>query len=461
MTTPAPAPVERPARRPAPMRLPLLLAGALALGACQPGPDEAADVEAPADRSTAVEVLVADPGYFEDTIELTGTVDADNDALLSPDVPGALTYVAPVGTFVRAGQVVAQVRASTQQAGVSQARAGLAQGRAGVAQAQASVAGAEAAVRAARAQREAAQAQLDLAQDQYRRQAPLFRDSILSALEFRAVENQVAQARATVAQADAGIAQAQGQLRAAREGVSAAQAQAAAASAGVASAQSQLANTRVVAPFAGVVEARLQEPGELASPGQPVVRLVGAGSVKVSAGVPERYAGEIEQGTQVRVTPNAYAVEPRGGRVAFVGLAIDDQSRTFPIEVGVENADRSLKPSMVVRLDVTRSILENVIVVPTEAVVRDERGTSVFVVAQDSSGSVARRRPVELGPDAGDTIVLRSGVRAGERIIVSGAGELADGDRVRVTSTREDLATRASGRSAGRRAATGDAIEGD
>ena len=428
-----------------------LLALGLTLAACQPGADEAAEAEAPADRSIPVEVVVADPGYFEDTIELTGTVDADNDALLSPDVPGTLTYVAPVGTFVRAGQTVAQVRATGQRAGVSQAQAGVAQGRAGVAQAEASVAGAEAGLQAARAQRAAAQAQLDLAQDQYRRQAPLFRDSILSALEFRSVETQLAQARAQVAQADAGIAQAQGQLRAAREGVNAAQAQTAAASAGVASAQSQLANTRIVAPFSGVVEARLQQPGELASPGQPVVRLVGAGNVKVTAGVPERYAGEIEQGTQVQVSPNAYAVEARGGRVSFVGLAIDEGSRTFPIEVAVENADRSLKPSMVVRMDVTRSILENVIVVPTEAIVRDERGTSVFIVTQDSSGAVATRRVVELGPNAGETVVIRSGVAAGDRIIVSGAGSLTEGERVRVTETREVAAARSrSGESAAR-----------
>ncbi len=408
-------------------RLSLLLLAALTLAACggEPAP---AETEATADRAIPVEVLIADPDLFEDTIELTGTVDATNDASLSPDVGGTLTYVAPVGTFVRAGQTVAQVRATAQQAGVSQARAQAASSQAGIAQA-------EAGVEAARAQRQAAQAQLDLAQDQYRRQLPLYRDSILSALEFRQVESQLANARAGVAQADAGIAQAQGQLRAAR-------AQASAASAGVQSAQTQLANTRIVAPFAGVVEERLAEAGELAAPGQPVVRLVGAGSVKVTAGVPERYAGDIEQGTQVRVTPNAYTVEPRGGRVTFIGSAIDTQSRTFPIEIAVENADRSLKPSMVVRLTVTRDVLEGVIAVPTEAVVRDERGTSVFIVAQDSTGTVASRRAVELGPNAGDTVVLRSGVEAGDQIIVSGAGDLAEGDRVRVTETRQVAAVR-------------------
>ncbi|MEM1115126.1 MAG: efflux RND transporter periplasmic adaptor subunit [Bacteroidota bacterium] len=403
-----------------------LLGAALGLAACNAAPDDGADAaseaETAADRARPVEVVVADPTLFEDTIELTGTVDARNDALLSPDVPGTLSFVAEVGTFVRAGQTIAQVRATAQQAGVSQARATVATSEAGIAQA-------EAALQAARAQRQAAQAQLDLAQDQYRRQFPLFRDSILSALEFRGVESQLANARAGVAQADAGIAQAQGQLRAARAQVSA-------AAAGVRSAQTALANTRIVAPFSGIVEQRIQEPGELASPGAPVVRLVGSGNVKVTAGVPERYAGEIEQGTQVRVVPNAYAAEARGGRVTFAGAAIDTRSRTFPIEVSVENADRSLKPSMVVRLDVTRDVLDDVIVLPTEAVVRDERGTSVFVVAQDSSGAVAARRVVDLGANAGETVVVQSGVEAGDRVIVSGAGDLAEGDLVRITETR-------------------------
>jgi RND family efflux transporter MFP subunit len=424
----------------------LAVAASAALAACAPPEEEA---EAPAEAAVPVEVLVADPGLFEDAIELTGTAESPNDALLSPDAPGTLTYVAPVGTAVRRGGVVARVRASAQQAGVSQARAGAAQAQAGIAQAEAAVAQAEAGVRAARAQREAAQSQLDLAQDQYSRQLPLVRDSILSPLEFRGVESQLANARAQAAQADAGIAQAEGQLRAAREGVQAARAQAGAASAGVESAQAQLANTVIRAPFSGVVEQRVMEPGELASPGQPVVRLVGAGGVKIAAGVPERYASEIEVGSPVRVIPAAYDAEPRGGRVTFVGLAVDPQSRTFPVEIAVANDDRTLKPEMVVRLELTRSVLRDAITVPTEAVVRDERGESVFVVEEDSAGVPrAARRPVELGPTSGTEVVLTAGVRPGERIIVSGQSGLAEGDRVRITE-RVNTASRTAIRPAG------------
>jgi multidrug efflux pump subunit AcrA (membrane-fusion protein) len=388
--------------------------------------------------STPVEVLVATPALFEDVIDLTGTVSTDADAALSPDVPGTLVFVAPVGAFVRAGQTVAQVRATGQQAGLAQAQAGVAQANAGIAQAQATVATADAGVRAARAQRQAAQAQLDLAMDQYRRQQPLYRDSILSALEFRGVESQVASARATVAQADAGIAQAQGQLRASQQGVVAARAGASASQAVVRGAQAQLGNTRIVAPFSGVVQERLMGPGELASPGMPVVRLVaGGGAVKVTAGVPERYAGEIEVGTPVQITPAAGATEARGGRVTFVGVAVDEQTRTFPVEIALDNADGALKPAMVVRLGLSRDVLQGAITVPQQAVIRDERGASVMVAVAGPGGRVvAERREVQLGPTSGDQIVLAAGVSSGDRIIVSGQASLAEGDRVRVTERR-------------------------
>ena len=436
------------------LRLPslsaLALVAALSLSACGGSDDAVAVTVATTADSTAraVEVLQVSGALFEDVVELTGTVESDADAMLSPDVPGTLVYVAAVGTSVRRGQVVAQVRATGQEAGVAQARAGVAQSQAGIAQAQAGVAQAEAGVRAARAQRQAAQAQLDLAQEQYRRQYPLYRDSILSALEFRNVETQLAGARAQAAQADAGIAQAQGQLNAAQQGVVAARAQAQATQAGVRGAQTQLGNTRVVAPFAGVVQQRLQSAGEMASPGQPVVRIVAGGTaVKVTAGVPERYAGEIEVGTSVQVTPSAYSAEPRGGRVTFVGAAVDTQTRTFPVEIAIDNSDGALKPAMVVRLSLSRDVIQNAIAVPQEAVVRDERGASVFVAVTAPGGrTVAARREVTLGPVNGDQIVLTSGVDPGDRVIVSGQSSLAEGDAVRPTTLRSEPARRPAAR---------------
>ena len=396
------------------IRLPLLLLALVAapLAACGgadvpglPGDEESASDEPAA---LPVEVVVAEPDYFEDAIELTGTVDAPDDATLAAEASGTLTYVAPLGTYVGAGGTVARVDPRLASAQVNAAQAAVAQARAGV--------------QAAQAQRQAAQAQLDLAQDQYNRQLPLFRDSILSALEFRGIESQLASARAQVAQAGAGVAQAQGQLGAAQAQLN--------------QARTALGNTRIVAPFGGTVEERLAERGETVGPGTPVIRLVSSGQVQIEAGVPERYAGEIERGTEVLITPNAYEAESRNGRVTFVGSAINTQSRTFPIEVAVENAGGQLRPAMIVRLFVTRDVLDEAIVVPQEALVRDERGTSLYVAAPQENGRIAERRPVTLGPQSGGYVVVEEGLRTGDEIIVSGQASLAEGDRVRVTERR-------------------------
>ncbi|NNF58100.1 MAG: efflux RND transporter periplasmic adaptor subunit [Rhodothermaceae bacterium] len=370
----------------------LALMLALVLAACgdTPAEDPAADATTDDTETMAarpVEVIVVEPGPFEDVIELTGSVEAPEDAMLGAETAGTVTYLAPLGAFVRAGATVAQINPSLAQAGVSQAQA---------------------AVQAAEAQRNAAQAQLDLAQDSYDRQEPLYRDSIISALEFRGVQSQRASALAQVAQADAGIAQARAALR---------------------QAQTALSNTRVSAPFSGTVESHLMERGEMAAPGLPVARLVSGAGLRVEAGVPERYAGDIEIGTPVKVQPSSYTGEPLGGRVVFVGRAIDTQSRTFPIEASLSNVETPLRPDMVVSLEVSRAVLSDVITLPLSALVRDERGISVYVV--DEASTVARK-VVELGPSSGGQAVIAEGLVVGDRVIVTGQTTVTEGDRVRV-----------------------------
>ena len=369
------------------MNRPLLHTLALAavaaglLAGCGPGdaPDAETPGEAAAARAVPVEVVLAEALRFEDRIELTGNVKAPNDAVLSAESAGRLTYVAELGRFINAGQVVARVDGRLQQAGVEQAQATLA----------------------------AVEAQAALAEDQFMRQEPLYRDSILSALEFEAVRAQRAQAQAQVAQARAGVSVA----------------------------RTQAGNTVLAAPFAGTVEAHLADRGETVGPGTPVVRLVAASGVRVAAGVPEIYANEVAEGTEVQIEPTAYGAPPMRGTVVFAGRAIDPQSRTFPIEVSVDNRDGLLKPAMTTRLYVTRRVVEGALAVPLVAVERDERGEGLFVAIDQGGRLVAERRNVITGARADGRVVIESGLAAGEQVIVSGQGALTTGDAVRIVET--------------------------
>lgn len=384
-----------------PMRHSLFLLCSLvltvALAACETAGENGENGENGDEASarTPVEVVDIQSGVFEDVVELTGTVASPEDAQLSAETSGTITSVAELGTFVRRGQSVAQVNPSLAQASVSSARAQVSQAEAGV---------------------ESAQAQLDMAQDRYDRQEPLYRDSILSALEFRSVQTQLSSAKAAFANAEAALE---------------------AARAGLQQAQTQLSHTRVVAPFSGTVEEKLVDRGELVSPGTPVVRLVSSGQVKVEAGVPERYAGQLQRGASVQVIPSVYGAEPRGGHISFVGAAVNTESRTIPIEVEVSNEDRALKPEMMVRLLVTNQLIEGAISVPLEAVLQTDEGRIAFVAVEGEDGPVAERRTVAVGPESRGHILIESGIESGEAVIVSGQNALGDGEPLLISRRRD------------------------
>ena len=333
---------------------------------------------------TRVETYIIEPVDFRDEIQLTGTVEAVNDATLSAQATGTVVALASRGTFVEDGGVVARLDVTQARAAVEQAQAGV----------------------------DAAQAQYDLAEDTYNRMQPLYQDSIISAQEFEQVRSQLTQAQANLSQARASLIQA----------------------------RKRLANTYVRSPFPGTVETRIVEEGEQVTAGQPVARVVSTSRVRVAAGVPERYSGDIEQGSTVRMSFPAYGgVAMQTAPVTFVGSAIDPDSRTFPIEIEVPNPERRLKPQMVVQLYLTRQDVQEALVIPRSAVIRDEMGVHAYVVVSTDSSAVAEQRFLELGLEADDRVIISEGLAAGDELIVSGHQNLSPEEPVTVTETYDSL----------------------
>ncbi len=207
-------------------------------------------------------------------------------------------------------------------------------------------------------------------------------------------------------------------------------AQTAAANARVLAAR--LERTIVRAPVSGTLDDRMVEVGSMVSAGTPVVRIVDADPVEVTAGVPERYAGDIRNGAKVRARVDNVGVGAFEGVAHYVGTALDARTRTFPVEFAIANPNGVLKPGMVAQLDLERRIIEGALLIPREAVQRSSTGYNVYVVTGDGERTSAAARAVELGAGAGNEVVIESGLEPGDRVIVLGQQQVANGDAVRI-----------------------------
>jgi len=186
--------------------------------------------------------------------------------------------------------------------------------------------------------------------------------------------------------------------------------------------------TTVRAPIAGILEERLVEVGTMVSPGTPIARILDVDTVKVVAGVPERYAGDIRRGGDVVVTLDRVAGREFAGSIDHVGAGVDRSTRTFTVEVEVPNVGLMLKPGMVANVEIARERVAGALVVPRHAVLRRETGYSVYVAVRNGDGWRAESRPVVPGMSRGDEVVIEQGLQPGERVVVVGQQRLTDGD---------------------------------
>ena len=182
-------------------------------------------------------------------------------------------------------------------------------------------------------------------------------------------------------------------------------------------AQDEIGHLQIRAPFAGVVSKRNVEIGESVLPGQPLLELVGDRDLYVSAPIDERDAGRLHQGLPSRVTVDAYPGVIWKGTLARVAPVVEElkqQSRTLDVEVALPNdpATPPVRPGMTADVEVILAEHPATLRVPTLAIVEGKR---VYVVEKGR----AQSREVGTGVRNWEWTEVRSGVRAGERIVTS------------------------------------------
>lgn len=370
-----------------------LVAG-LILPACSSGTKTA-----PAEPADAIPVTVATIAMADvaETFEVGGVVQALNTATLMARILASVREVrAMPGDRVRAGQVLIVLDGRDLAA---QARRARAEGAA-----------ADQDVIAAAADRQAAEAALAQARSTHARIAGVYAKRSATSQEL---DDATAALRAAEARAAAAAARAQ----AAVSGVEGARAASEAA-------DTTETFSRIAAPFDGVVTEKMVEPGNMAAPGTPLMRVEDARGFRLDVRVDESRIGQISPGATVSVLIDAGADGvPRvtSGRVTEISRAVDVDARAFLVKIALP-AESELRSGRFGRARFA-SGPRRALTVPAGALVRRGQVTSVFVVEKD----IARVRLVNVS----DTEVL-AGLSEGDVVIVAPPPPLADGRRVKV-----------------------------
>ena len=194
----------------------------------------------------------------------------------------------------------------------------------------------------------------------------------------------------------------------------------------------QWRDTRIAAPFAGIVGARVVSPGQVISRNTTLTWLVDVDPVKVEIPVPERFLGQLRIGQALELTVAAFPGESFKGQIYFIAPQLDPATRTAQIKARIANPAHRLKPGMFANLDLTLRLKEQAVVIPESSILSSGDRTIVYVVAADDTAQI---RPVKLGIRLAGTVEILSGLQAGERVVAEGIQKVRPGGKVRAAES--------------------------
>lgn len=322
-----------------------------------------------------VEVLTLTEHPVEQTSEFLGTVRSQRSTTIQPQVDGLLTrIVVQSGDRVRPGALLMEIDAGRQQATVASLDA----------------------------QRAAREADVLYARQQAQRLKTLYDAGAVSLQEFEQGQSSLAAGEAQMRAVDA-------QIREQRV---------------------QLGYHRVTAPTAGVVGDIPVRLGDRVTSSTVLTTVDQNAALELYLSVPVQEAPRLREGLPVRIIDQQDAPIAET-TISFISPQVEPATQSVLVKAGLDSK-LGFRTDQLVRARVVWSTDSN-LTVPLVAVNRISGQFFVFVVEPgEGGGTVARQRSVELGPLAGNDYVLRSGLKPGERLIVSGVQKVADGAPVQV-----------------------------
>ncbi len=412
--------------------------------------------------ATAVDVAIASADNLQTETEYTGTTAPIREVSVRSRLEGRLLELnVDVGDRVEVGQAIAQLDDAVLSATVLQAEAEVAARQAEVSQANAAVGNAQAQVERARLQYQQAQADAN-------RFTQLAKEGVISS---QTAENAITQAR-TAEQSWRSAGQ---QVNLQEQTVGASSQRVLAQEAIKLREQERQSYTTIVAPIAGVVLERVSEIGNLLFAGNEVLKLGDFSQIKVIVQVSELEISKIRLNQSVNIRFDTFPNQKFTGTVRRISPVADPVARLIPVEIIVPNLDSKLGSGQLARVQFAGKQSKQIAIAesalepsgrpqqqPKSTDAKDpasknpankstdkvnskgnpnEKGKSktgsVFVVTDDAKEPKVASRKVTIGDRRDGKVVVLSGLKEGDRVVIRSGGKLQDGDLVRISVLSE------------------------
>lgn len=193
-------------------------------------------------------------------------------------------------------------------------------------------------------------------------------------------------------------------------------------------AETMLAQKRITAPFEGRLGIRNVSVGSLVSPGQEITTLDDITPIKLDFNVPELYFASIQIGQTIAARSGAYPGEEFTGEIRGIDSRVDPLTRSILVRALIPNKEIKLRPGMLLRVSLLRSV-DNTMIVPEKAIVPMQDRHYVYVIGDDN---IATQTQVTIGRRKPGIVEVVDGIQPGQRIVTEGIVRLRDGVTVTV-----------------------------
>lgn len=200
----------------------------------------------------------------------------------------------------------------------------------------------------------------------------------------------------------------------------------------------QLDKSIIRAPFSGVIDDVIKDEGTVVAPGPgaEVFRIVNLSNMFIEADVPETYIKSVVPGKTVKIE-FPILDKKLDTEVRQTGNFINPANRTFKVEVGVPNQDRSIKPNLTAKLKINDYTSTEAILIPQSIISENAEGKQYVykITGIHNNIGTAKQVVVKTGKTQGDVIEILEGIAEGDQLIKAGARSVKDGQEIKISKS--------------------------